>query len=66
MKVDIAMPSAMQNDVHLEHAKQIAANGVKYYIEVANMPTTNNALKFLMERGPQQGGERRRRGYFRP
>ena len=49
MKVDVCMPSAMQNDVHLEHAKQIAANGVKYYIEVANMPTTNDALKFLME-----------------
>ena len=27
---------------------QIAANGVKYYIEVANMPTTNDALAFLM------------------
>ena len=37
----------MQNDVHIEHAKQIAANGVKYYIEVANMPTTNDALEFL-------------------
>ncbi|MCI8739020.1 MAG: NADP-specific glutamate dehydrogenase [Oscillibacter sp.] len=49
VKVDVCMPSAMQNDVHLEHAKQIAANGVKYYIEVANMPTTNDALKFLME-----------------
>ncbi|WP_295743989.1 NADP-specific glutamate dehydrogenase [uncultured Oscillibacter sp.] len=49
VKVDVCMPSAMQNDVHLEHAKQIAANGIKYYIEVANMPTTNDALKFLME-----------------
>ena len=49
VKVDICMPSAMQNDVHMEQAQQIAANGVKYYIEVANMPTTNDALKFLME-----------------
>ena len=49
VKVDVVMPSAMQNDVHIEQAKQIAANGVKYYIEVANMPTTNDALKFLME-----------------
>ena len=49
VKADIIMPSAMQNDVHMEQAKQIAANGVKYYIEVANMPTTNDALKFLME-----------------
>ena len=49
VKVDVCMPSAMQNDVHLEHARQIAGSGVKYYIEVANMPTTNDALKFLME-----------------
>lgn len=43
------MPSAMQNDVHLEQAKQIAANHVRYYIEVANMPTTNEALRYLMD-----------------
>ena len=49
VKVDVVMPSAMQNDVHMEHAKQIVANGIKYYIEVANMPTTNDALKFLMD-----------------
>ena len=49
VKVDVCMPSAMQNDVHMEHARQIAGSGVKYYIEVANMPTTNDALKFLME-----------------
>ncbi len=48
-KVDIVMPCAMQNDVHMESAEKIAANGVKYYIEVANMPTTNDALFFLME-----------------
>ena len=47
VKVDIVMPSAMQNDVKMESAKQIAANGVKYYIEVANMPTTNDAMEFL-------------------
>ena len=49
VKADIIMPSAMQNDVNMEQAKKIAANGVKYYIEVANMPTTNDALYFLME-----------------
>ena len=49
VKVDICMPSAMQNDVHLEHAEKIVKAGVKYYIEVANMPTTNEALKFLMD-----------------
>ena len=45
--VDIYMPAATQNDVTLEWAKKIAASGVKYYIEVANMPTTNDALNFL-------------------
>ena len=51
-KVDIVMPAAMQNDVRMGEAEQIVANGTKYYIEVANMPTTNEALKYLMS---QQG-----------
>ena len=45
--VDIYMPAATQNDVNMEWAEKIAASGVKYYIEVANMPTTNDALEFL-------------------
>ena len=45
--VDVNMPSAMQNDVRMDSAEKIAASGVKYYIEVANMPTTNDALNFL-------------------
>jgi len=48
VKADIVMPAAVQNDVHLEAAKKIAANGTRYYIEVANMPTTNDALSYLM------------------
>ena len=48
VKADVIMPSAMQNDVRMESAEKIAANGVKYYIEVANMPTTNDALAYLM------------------
>ena len=48
VKADIIMPSAMQNDVNMEQAKKIATCGAKYYIEVANMPTTNDALAFLM------------------
>ncbi len=49
LDVDIIMPCATQNEVDLEDAKTIAANGVKYYIEVSNMPTTADALDFLME-----------------
>ncbi len=45
--VDICMPAATQNDVDIESAKKIAESGVKYYIEVANMPTTNDALEYL-------------------
>ena len=45
--VDIYMPAATQNDVNMDWAKKIAESGVKYYIEVANMPTTNEALEFL-------------------
>ena len=48
LKVDIVMPCATQNDVLMESAEKIAANGVRYYIEVANMPTTNDALAYLM------------------
>ena len=49
VKADIIMPAATQNDVNMEQAKKIAANGIKYYIEVANMPTTNDALRYLMD-----------------
>lgn len=45
--VDVNMPAAMQNDVRMESAEKIAATGAKYYIEVANMPTTNDALSYL-------------------
>ena len=46
--VDVVMPSAMQNDINLDEAKKIVANGIKYYMEVANMPTTNDALEYLL------------------
>ncbi|MBQ7601617.1 MAG: NADP-specific glutamate dehydrogenase [Lachnospiraceae bacterium] len=45
--VDIYMPAATQNDVKMESAEKIAKSGIRYYIEVANMPTTNDALEFL-------------------
>ena len=45
------MPCATQNEVGLEDAKNIVANGVKYYIEVANMPTTDEAVEYLKEKG---------------
>ncbi len=50
-KADIIMPCATQNEVDMEEAKQIVANGVKYYVEVSNMPTTNEAIAYLKENG---------------
>ncbi len=50
-KVDIVMPCATQNEVGIEDAKNIVANGVKYYVEVANMPTTEEAMTYLKENG---------------
>ena len=46
-KVDVIMPCATQNEVNLDDAKKIVANGVKYYVEVSNMPTTNEAVAYL-------------------
>ena len=51
VKVDIIMPCATQNEVGMEEAKKIVANGVKYYVEVSNMPTTNEAVAYLKENG---------------
>ncbi len=50
-KVDIIMPCATQNEVGIEEAKKIVANGIKYYVEVSNMPTTNEAVAYLKDNG---------------
>lgn len=49
VKSDVCMPCATQNEVTMEEAKKIVANNVKYYIEVSNMPTKNDALKYLQD-----------------
>ena len=51
VKADIIMPCATQNEVGIEEAKKIVANGVKYYVEVSNMPTTNEAVAYLKANG---------------
>ncbi len=51
VKVDVVMPCATQNEVNLDNAKDIVANGVKYYVEVANMPTTAEAVAYLKANG---------------
>ena len=51
VKADILMPCATQNEVNLDEAKKIVSNGIKYYVEVSNMPTTNEAMAYLKENG---------------
>ena len=51
VKADILMPCATQNEVGMKEAEQIVANGVKYYVEVSNMPTTNEAIAYLKANG---------------
>ena len=51
VKADIIMPCATQNEVDLAEAEKIVANGVKYYVEVSNMPTSNEAIAFLKSKG---------------
>ena len=45
------MPCAIQNDITIEHAKTIVENGVKYVAEGANMPCTNEAVDYFLEKG---------------
>ncbi len=47
VKVDVCMPCATQNEVQLADAEKMVANGLKYYIEVANMPTTDEAVQYF-------------------
>ncbi len=48
-KVDIALPCATQNELHLEDAKNLIANGVICIVEGANMPTTYDALEYFQK-----------------
>ena len=50
-KVDIIMPCATQNEIDVPEAEKIVANGIKYYVEVSNMPTTNEAVAYLKSNG---------------
>ena len=51
IKVDLALPCATQNELHLEDAKALVANGVTAVAEGANMPTTLEATEYLQEQG---------------
>ena len=51
VKADVALPCATQNELTLEDAKMLVANGVIAVAEGANMPTTLDATAYLQEKG---------------
>ena len=50
-KCDVALPCATQNELLLDDAKALAANGCFAVVEGANMPTSLDATKFLQDSG---------------
>jgi len=50
IKCDIAFPCATQNDISIKEAQILVDNGVLAVVEGANMPTTNEAIKFFLEK----------------
>jgi len=51
VKCDLAFPCATQNEINLESAKALIANGCKAVCEGANMPTTPDAIDAIMGAG---------------
>jgi glutamate dehydrogenase (NADP+) len=51
IKCDVAAPCATQNELLIDDAKQLVANGCKVVVEGANMPTTLEATKYFQENG---------------
>lgn len=51
MPVDIALPCATQNELDVDAAQTLIANGVKAVAEGANMPTTIAATDLFVEAG---------------
>ncbi len=51
VKCDVALPCATQNELLIDDAKQLVANGVYAVCEGANMPTSLDATKYLQDNG---------------
>ena len=49
VKADVALPCATQNEISLEEAKTLVANGIRCIAEGANMPTEPDAVEYLIE-----------------
>lgn len=55
VKADIVIPCATQNEIGIEDAKTIVANGTKFVTEASNMPCTNEAVDYFLEKGVRVG-----------
>ena len=51
VKADLYIPCATQNEIKIDEAKTMVANGCKFLCEAANMPTTNEAIDYFKENG---------------
>ncbi|MFQ7119512.1 MAG: NADP-specific glutamate dehydrogenase [Intestinibacter sp.] len=51
IKADVVLPCATQNDINLDDAKKIVENGTFAVGEGANMPCTNEAVEYFLEKG---------------
>ena len=51
VKADLYIPCATQNEILIEDAKTIVANGCKFVCEGSNMSSTNEAIKYLQDNG---------------
>lgn len=55
VKADIIIPCATQNEILLDDAKKIVANGIKFVCEGSNMPSTNEAIDYFLANGVYLG-----------
>ena len=51
IKCDVYLPCATQNELDVDGVKTLIANGCKYIVEGANMPTTREATEYAMANG---------------
>ena len=51
VKADLYIPCATQNEIGIKEAEAMVANGCKFLCEGSNMPTTNEAMSYLMNNG---------------
>ena len=51
IKCDVYLPCATQNELDVDGVKTLVANGCKYIVEGANMPTTREATEYAMDNG---------------